>query len=119
MLTPHILATLFDRCVAAQLRERCDDEVAGARRVLIDSAIFMDWLAKHWWADGPPEPATYPDAVSFFGTQSLARGPRWYAADDVILGYLPDTPGGCYQVPVHALMPGAMQPTPVHPEAYS
>jgi hypothetical protein len=65
-----------------------------------------DWLARHWRADGPPEPAVYPDAVSFLGQQRNTKGPRWYAAEGMILGYLPGTGGGCYVVPSASVLPG-------------
>ena len=110
MLTPHLLATLFDRCIAAQLHRNLDEKAAvRAHCFSVDSGLFTDWLARHWQHDGPPEPAAYPDAVSFFGAQSMARGPRWYAVDDVILGFLPDSQRGCYRVPMHELLPGVMQ----------
>jgi len=109
VLTPHILATLFDRCVAAQLRGHLDDKAAVfAHGFPIDNGLVTDWLARHWQSDGPPEPATYPDAVSFLGAQSMARGPRWYAVDDVILGFLPNSPRGCYRFSVNELLPGIM-----------
>ena len=94
MLTPQDLALAYDRHVAAFCREDVDAAMA-----------FATWLAAFSVDDGPPEPISYPDAVSFLG--GAGRGVRWYNVDTNIVGYLPDGPGGCYQVP--AAVPPAIR----------
>jgi hypothetical protein len=128
VLTPEILAVISDRCVAARLRgDRTIAldvaDPAAARRSwswTIDVSLLCDWLAGHWRADGPPEPATYPDAVSFLGQHRTGSGPRWYAAADMILGYIPGTACGCYVIPAMSLLPGIVAaPLEVGPESWS
>lgn len=113
MLSPSLLARLFDGCIAARLRGDRTElfDLGGAahghalRWCAIDVDAFDGWLAHFWLAEGPPEPLAYPDAVSFLGTGPLARGPRWYSVDDTILGYVPHSPGA-YRIPAASALPG-------------
>lgn len=98
MLSPRVLAQVYDPCMAAQWRG-------------VNVDVFAAWLAAQWLPDGPPEPLTHPDAVSFLGSDPQARGPRWYAADSWILGYLPDTASGWYRVPMGTVVPGVTMPS--------
>ena len=114
MLTPQLIARLFDRSVAARLRGGCVDEIElkgfldtpGISFSEVYARAYTDWLAGYWLPDGPPEPAGYPDAVSFLGAKPLERGPRWYVVESAILGYLPNSRSGCYRIPVSASLPG-------------
>ena len=86
------LARSYDQAVAASWR---GDEAT--RRA------FAEWPAPFWRADGPPEPAEPPAAVSFLG--GGGRGIRWYRAGAAVVGYVPGREG-CYRVPA-AATPGA------------
>ncbi len=92
MLNPQDVALAYDRHVAAFCREDIDAAMA-----------FAIWLAPFWVDDRPPQPADYPDAVSFLG--GAGRGIRWYRIDGAIVGYASGWPGGCYRVPVAAVLP--------------
>ena len=73
MLTPHLIARIFDRSVAARLRSSVDAvepkgllHSSGINVSGLHAKIFTDWLAGYWLPDGPTEPLRYPDAVSFW-----------------------------------------------------
>jgi hypothetical protein len=114
VLTPDSLAVISDRCVAARLRGdrtlAIDVANSAADEHLwswtIDVSLLCDWLARHWQPDGPAEPASYPQSVSFLGQHRTSSGPRWYAAGDKILGFIPGTARGCYVIPALSLIPG-------------
>ena len=120
MLTPNILAVVSDRCVAARLRGdrtiALDIAVSAADEHplswTIDVSLLCDWLARHWRPDGPAQPASYPDAVSFFGQHRASSGPRWYAAGDTIFGYISGTARGCYVIPAMSILPGLVPAPP-------
>ena len=114
MLTPHMIARIFDRSVAARLRGGVDTvepkgllHTSGISVSGLPAEMFTGWLAGYWTPDGPTEPLRHPDAVSFLGTNSMERGPRWYAEERAILGFLPNSRSGCYRIPTTATLPGA------------
>jgi hypothetical protein len=120
VLTPDILAVISDRCVAARLRgdRTIALEIADSAADehpwswTIDVSLLCDWLAQHWQPEGPAEPASYPHSVSFLGQHRASSGPRWYAAGDMIFGYIPGTARGCYVIPAMSLLPGIVPAPP-------
>jgi hypothetical protein len=120
VLTPDILAVISDRCVAARLRgdrtvsiDLFDPEMdAQPWSWHIDVSLMCDWIARHWRPEGPAEPSAYPDAVSFLGQQRDSAGPRWYAAEGMILGYIPGTVHGCYAISAWSALPGLLSAAP-------
>ena len=114
MLTPHMIARIFDRSVAARLRGGVETfepkgflHPSGISVSGLHAEMFTDWLAGYWTPGRPTEPLRYPDAVSFLGTNSMERGPRWYAEGCAILGFLPNSHSGCYRIPTTATLPCA------------
>ena len=113
LLSPYLLARLYDACVAARLRSDqmeifdlgTDPQDDLPRWYAIDVDEFERWLANHWCADSAQEPLAYPDAVSFLGNGPQRKGPRWYSADGLILGYLAQT-NGSYIIPASETLPG-------------
>ncbi len=96
MLNPQDVALAYDRHVVAFCREDTDAAMA-----------FAIWLAPFWVDDRPPQPADYPDAVSFLG--GAGHGVRWYRIDGEIIGYASGWERGCYRVPVAAVLPAVRQ----------
>ncbi len=108
MTTPQHLALRYDQ-YATMLRARSGASPGRAERAAVRD--FMAWIEAWWWDDCPPEPASPPDAVSAGGWDPV----RWYAAGDVILGYVTEQ-DGCYRVPAAAPVPalGSLPRPPRH-----
>jgi hypothetical protein len=81
---------------ARALAHRYDDHLAAARA----ARAFDRWLDGFWCPAGPPEPAGLPGATSAVGNGQVIR---WFVVGGVVRGYVPDFPGGCYEVPLAAL----------------
>jgi len=82
---PEQLARAFDRVIAAHWRGQDDVAVSGAA-----------WFEAHWTGQAPPEPSEPPSAASVLA--GAGTGIRWYAQDDVVLGYVSGRRDGCYRV---------------------
>jgi hypothetical protein len=83
--TPQELAQLHNRYYSALWRGDDVSQVA-------------DWLASHWTAACPPEPARDPDAVSLYGGTGAGRGIRWYRFPFSVIGYIPGEHCAVYRV---------------------
>ena len=106
MLTARELARAHDRSLAALYRGD-----------LAETLGFVDWLAQHWAAAGPPEPEGAPDAVSGGEAGCVVR---WYERGEAILGYearRSRAARGCWRVPVDAALPVSIADPPVRNSA--
>jgi len=86
MLTPREIAQVYDLHASAVWR---GEE---------SPSLFANWLAGHWMPNPPAEPELPPDAVSFLGGAGL--GIRWYAQDEVLVGYVAGRPRGSYLISI-------------------
>lgn len=93
-LSCRALAHAVDNHVAALWRgeENVDDD-------------FFVWLTSLWSPTAAPEPKGEPAAISALGAGGV--GIRWHETGTTFLGYVPGRPGGCYRVPVTAVLPQA------------
>lgn len=96
-LNPEALARVYDRFVSA--RWRGEDEAADA---------FATWFEAHWTGQAPPEPDDPPQGASLLG--GSGAGIRWYARNDVVLGYVTGRAGGCYRVAAGEEIPSLTAP---------
>jgi hypothetical protein len=96
-LNPEELARVYDRFVSA--RWRGEDEAADA---------FATWFEAHWTGQAPPEPDDPPQGASLLG--GSGAGIRWYARNDVVLGYVTGRAGGCYRVDAGEEIPSLTAP---------
>lgn len=96
-LSVEELARVYDRFVSA--RWRGEDEVADA---------FATWFEAHWTGQAPPEPDDPPQGASVLG--GSGAGIRWYARDDIVLGYVTGRTGGCYRVATGEEIPSLTTP---------
>jgi hypothetical protein len=101
-LSPQSLARAYDRFVSA--RWRGDDEAADT---------FAAWFESHWTGEAPPEPADPPEAASVLG--GAGTGIRWYARQDVVLGYVSGRGSGCYLVAASEIAPPLASTRPAAP----
>jgi hypothetical protein len=92
MVSPRQIALTYDRVISAHWRGE------------IDTASALDaWFEAHWSDQAPPEPEAPPEGTSVLGDSGA--GIRWYARDDVVLGYVSRRPDGCYRVPIQESVP--------------
>ena len=91
-VSPRQIALTYDRVISAHWRGETDAASA------LDS-----WFEAHWSDQAPPEPEAPPDGTSVLGDSGA--GIRWYARDDVVLGYVSRRPDGCYRVPMQESVP--------------
>ena len=96
-LSPEELARVYDRFVSA--RWRGEDEAADA---------FATWFEAHWTGQAPPEPDDPPQGASLLG--GSGAGIRWYARNDVVLGYVTGRSDGCYRVDAGEEIPSLTAP---------
>ena len=91
-VSPRQIALTYDRVISAHWRGETD------------TAIALDaWFEAHWSDQAPPEPDAPPEGTSVLGDSGA--GIRWYARDEVVLGYVSRRPNGCYRVPMREAMP--------------
>jgi hypothetical protein len=91
-VSPRQIALTYDRVISAHWRGETD------------TAISLDaWFEAHWSDQAPPEPDAPPEGTSVLGDSGA--GIRWYARDEVVLGYVSRRPNGCYRVPMREAMP--------------
>jgi hypothetical protein len=84
-VSPRQIALTYDRVISAHWRGETD------------TASALDaWFEAHWSDQAPPEPEVPPEGTSVLGDSGA--GIRWYARDDVVLGYVSRRPVGCYRV---------------------
>ena len=94
-VSPRELALTYDRVVSAHWRGETD------------TATTLDaWFEAHWSDQAPPEPDAPPEGTSVLGDSGA--GIRWYARDEVVLGYVSRRPNGCYRVPMREAVPALM-----------
>jgi hypothetical protein len=92
LVSPRQIALTYDCVVSAHWRGETD------------TASALDaWFQAHWSDQAPPEPETPPEGTSILGDSGA--GIRWYARDDVILGYVSRRSDGCYRVPMRETVP--------------
>ena len=92
LVSPRQIALTYDRVISAHWRGETD------------TASALDtWFEAHWSDQAPPEPEAPPEGTSVLGDSGA--GIRWYARDDVVLGYVSRRPDGCYCVPVCEAVP--------------
>jgi hypothetical protein len=92
LVSPRQIALTYDRVISAHWRGETD------------TASALDaWFEAHWSDQAPPEPEVPPDGTSVLGDSGA--GIRWYARDDVVLGYVSRRPDGCYRVPMQESVP--------------
>lgn len=92
LVSPRQIALTYDRVISAHWRGE------------IDTASALDaWFEAHWSDQAPPEPEAPPEGTSVLGDSGA--GIRWYARDDVVLGYVSRRPDGCYRVPIQESVP--------------
>jgi hypothetical protein len=92
LVSPRQIALTYDCVVSAHWRGETD------------TASALDaWFQAHWSDHAPPEPEAPPEGTSVLGDSGA--GIRWYARDDVILGYVSRRSDGCYRVPVREPVP--------------
>jgi hypothetical protein len=92
LVSPRQIALTYDRVVSAHWRGETDAAIA-----------FDAWFEAHWSNQAPPEPEAPPEGTSVLGDSGA--GIRWYARDEVVLGYVSRRPDGCYRVPMREAMP--------------
>jgi len=91
-VSPRQIALTYDRVVSAHWRGETD------------TATTLDvWFEAHWSDQAPPEPDAPPEGTSVLGDSGA--GIRWYARDEVVLGYVSRRPHGCYRVPMREAVP--------------
>ena len=91
-VSPRQIALTYDRVVSAHWRGETD------------SATALDaWFEAHWSDEAPPEPEAPPEGTSVLGDSGA--GIRWYARDDLVLGYVSRRPDGCYRVTMREAVP--------------
>ncbi|MFN8593913.1 MAG: hypothetical protein U0031_20825 [Thermomicrobiales bacterium] len=95
-IEPRQVALIYDAFVAASWR--------GAD---LAAAEGQAWFEAHWVGQAPPEPNDPPDAASVFG--AAGNGIRWYAREDLLLGYA-GRAGGCYQIVTGERVPDLPDP---------
>lgn len=92
LVSPRQIALTYDRVISAHWRGETD------------TASALDaWFEAHWSDQAPPEPEVPPEGTSVLGDSGA--GIRWYARDDVVLGYVSRRPDGCYRVPIQESVP--------------
>ena len=92
LVSPRQIALTYDCVVSAHWRGETD------------TANTLDaWFQAHWSDQAPPEPEASPEGTSVLGDSGA--GIRWYARDDVILGYVSRRSDGCYRVPMRETVP--------------
>ena len=92
LVSPRQIALTYDRVISAHWRGETD------------TASALDaWFEAHWSDQVPPEPEAPPEGTSVLG--GSGAGIRWYARDDVVLGYVSRRSDGCYRVPMHEPVP--------------
>jgi hypothetical protein len=92
LVSPRQIALTYDCVVSAHWRGETD------------TASALDaWFQAHWSDQAPPEPEAPPEGTSVLGDSGA--GIRWYARDEVVLGYVSRRPNGCYRVPMREAMP--------------
>jgi len=92
LVSPRQIALTYDRVVSAHWRGETDTASA------LDS-----WFEAHWSDQAPPEPEAPPEGTSVLGDSGA--GIRWYARDDMVLGYVTRRPDCCYRVPLREALP--------------
>jgi hypothetical protein len=91
-VSPKQIALTYDRVISAHWRGETD------------TATVLDaWFEAHWSDQAPPEPDAPPEGTSVLG--GSGAGIRWYARDEVVLGYVSRRPNGCYRVPMREAVP--------------
>jgi hypothetical protein len=91
-VSPRQIALTYDRVISAHWRGETD------------TATVLDaWFEAHWSDQAPPEPDAPPEGTSVLG--GSGAGIRWYACDEVVLGYVSRRPNGCYRVPMREAVP--------------
>ena len=91
-VSPRQIALTYDRVISAHWRGETDTATA------LDA-----WFEAHWSDQAPPEPDAPPEGTSVLGDSGA--GIRWYACDEVVLGYVSRRPNGCYRVPMREAVP--------------
>jgi hypothetical protein len=92
LVSPRQIALTYDCVVSAHWRGETD------------TASALDaWFQAHWSDQAAPEPGAPHEGTSVLGDSGA--GIRWYARDDVILGYVSRRSDGCYRVPVRETVP--------------
>ena len=91
-VSPREIALAYDRVVSAHWRGEIEEAMA-----------VGTWFEAHWSDQAPPEPDDPPEGTSVLG--GSGSGIRWYARDDVVVGYVLRRPDGCYRVPMREVMP--------------
>jgi hypothetical protein len=92
LVSPRQIALTYDRVISAHWRGETD------------TASALDaWFEAHWSDQAPPEPEVPPEGTSVLG--GSGAGIRWYARDDVVLGYVSRRSDGCYRVPLQESVP--------------
>jgi hypothetical protein len=91
-VSPKQIALTYDRVISAHWRGETDTATA------LDA-----WFEAHWSDQAPPEPDAPPEGTSVLG--GSGAGIRWYARDEVVLGYVSRRPNGCYRVPMREAVP--------------
>jgi hypothetical protein len=92
LVSPRQIALTYDCVISAHWRGETD------------TASALDaWFEAHWSDQAPPEPNAAPEGTSVLGDSGA--GIRWYARDDVVLGYVSRRPDGCYRVPMREAVP--------------
>ena len=91
-VSPKQLALTYDRVISAHWRGETGAVTA-----------FGTWFESHWSDQAPPEPDEPPEGTSILG--GAGSGIRWYARDELVLGYVSRRPSGCYRVQVSEAVP--------------
>jgi hypothetical protein len=91
-VSPREIALAYDRVVSAHWRGETEEATA-----------VGTWFEAHWSDLAPPEPDDPPEGTSVLGDSG--SGIRWYARDEVVVGYVSRRPDGCYRVPMREVMP--------------
>ena len=91
-VNPREVALAYDRVVSAHWRGETDEATS-----------IGTWFEAHWSDQAPPEPDDPPEGTSILG--GAGSGIRWYARDDVVLGYVSRRDDGCYRVRMSEAVP--------------